>query len=88
MTGTNIPPEGSIVITPREFYDGVRQDIADIKNAVSPLPEIRGDVDDLKASHRRLGERVGQLEARYKWAAGFSAAIGLLAGWIIPQLVK
>jgi hypothetical protein len=81
-------PDGSIVITPKEFYDGVRSDIADIKNAVAPLSELRGDVDDLKAGHRRLGERVGNLEARYKWAAGFSAAAGLAAGWLIPHFIK
>jgi hypothetical protein len=38
-------PEGSIVITPKEFYDGVRQDISDIKAAVSPLPGLSTDVE-------------------------------------------
>ena len=38
-------PDGSIIITPKEFYDGVQSDIKDIKNAVSPLPHLRSQVD-------------------------------------------
>jgi hypothetical protein len=78
--GTDVP-DGSIVITPKEFYDGVRQDIADIKTAVAPLAPMAEDVADLKL-------RVTALEARVWRASGFAAAIGSAAGWIIPQLVK
>lgn len=74
-------PDGSIVITPREFYDGVRQDIADIKAAVSPLPLIREDVDGLK-------RRVTALESRVLVASGFATAVGLASGYLIPQLLK
>jgi hypothetical protein len=74
-------PDGSIVITPKEFYDGYRQDIADIKTAVAPLPGLHEDVRELK-------RRVTALEARVLWASGFAAAIGLASGYIIPQLVK
>ena len=74
-------PDGSIVITPKEFYDGVRQDIADIKSAVSPLGPLAVDVADLK-------RRVSALESRVLWASGFAAAVGLAAGWLIPQLMK
>lgn len=42
-------PDGSIIITPKEFYDGVQSDIKDIKNAVSPLPQLRTEVEE----HRR-----------------------------------
>lgn len=41
-------PDGSIIITPKEFYDGVQSDIKDIKNAVSPLPQLRLEVDEHK----------------------------------------
>ena len=40
--------DGSIVITPKEFYDGVQSDIKDIKNAVSPLPQLRIEVEEHK----------------------------------------
>lgn len=73
-------PDGSIVITPKEFYDGVRQDIADIKTAVSPLPEIRKDVDDLQA-------RVTAVERKLYWAAGFAAAIGSGAGAAVAKIL-
>ena len=74
-------PDGSIVITPKEFYDGVRQDIADIKSSVAPLGTLAADVADLK-------RRVSALESRVLWASGFAAAVGLAAGWLIPQLTK
>lgn len=74
-------PDGSIVITPKEFYDGVRQDINDIKQAVAPLESMASDVSDLKV-------RVTALEVRVWRASGFAAAVGIAAGWIIPQLVK
>lgn len=41
-------PDGSIIITPKEFYDGVQSDIKDIKDAVSPLPQLRLEVEEHK----------------------------------------
>lgn len=73
-------PDGSIVISPKEFYDGVRQDISDIKSAVAPLSPMVEDVNELKA-------RVTALEARVWRASGFAAAIGLAGGYVIPQLL-
>ena len=62
-------PDGSIVITPKEFYDGVRNDIQDIKNAVAPLPETRLKVDQHEV-------RLGRLE-RVAWVAlGVALASG------------
>ena len=74
-------PDGSIVITPKEFYDGVRQDIADIKASVAPLGALAADVADLK-------RRVSALETRVLVASGFAGAVGMAAGWLIPQLMK
>lgn len=74
-------PDGSIVITPKEFYDGVRQDIADIKQGLAPLSGMHDDLEDLKA-------RVSALEARVWRASGFAAAIGLVASWVVPNLTK
>ena len=65
---TEVPP-GSIVITPKEFYDGVRDDIADIKSAVAPLADLKTQVDlqDI---------RITRLE-RLTWVAlGFALASG------------
>jgi hypothetical protein len=62
-------PGGSIIITPKEFYDGVRADISEIKSAVSPLPELNLTVV-------KQGERLGRLE-RVAWIAlGAAAASG------------
>ena len=74
-------PDGSIVITPKEFYDGVRQDISDIKSAVAPLGPLANDVADLK-------RRVSALETRVLVASGFAGALGMAAGWLIPHLLK
>lgn len=60
MTEPPAPP-GSIVITPKEFYDGVAADIAEIKQAVSPLPDLKSKVD----TH---DERLTKLE-RIAWIA-------------------
>jgi hypothetical protein len=74
-------PDGSIIITPKEFYDGVRQDIADIKSGLAPLSAMHDDVEELKA-------RVTALEARVWRASGFAAAVGLAGSYIIPNLLK
>jgi len=80
MNPTEVP-DGSIIITPKEFYDGVRQDIADIKTAVAPLSPMVEDVTELK-------RRVSALESRVVWASGFAAAVGLASGYVIPQLLN
>lgn len=74
-------PDGSIVITPKEFYDGVRQDISEIKQAVAPLTQLVSDVADLK-------RRVSALETRVLVASGFAGAVGMAAGWLVPHLMK
>lgn len=74
MTPDEQVPGGSIVITPKEFYDGVKSDIAEIKAAVTPLPELRNDV-------KALGERVTRLE-QFKWlmlGAALASGPGTLA---------
>lgn len=60
-------PEGSIIITPKEFYDGVQSDIREIKAAVSPLAQLRVDV----AKH---AEDIAALK-RVAWIA-LGAALG------------
>ena len=68
------PPPGSIVITPKEFYDGVAKDISEIKAAVQPLPDLRARVDQHDA-------RLSKLE-RLAWVA---LGVGLASG--IPNLL-
>ena len=66
-------PPGSIVITPKEFYDGVRDDIAAIREAVSPLPDLKVKTDDHESRLRRLEQ--------FKWLmVGAAAAAGGSAG--------
>jgi hypothetical protein len=68
-------PDGSIVITPKEFYDGVRQDISEIKASVAPIPDLKADVDD-------HGKRLDKLE-RVAWVA---LGVALASG--IPDLAR
>ena len=79
------PPDGSIVITPKEFYDGVRTDVSEIKESISTLTSAVGT---LPTKVEKLEVRVSALEHRVIWASGFAAAVGILSGWLIPQLLK
>lgn len=64
-----VPPPGSIVITPKEFYDGVAKDIAEIKQGVAPL-------GDLKVKVEYHDDRLTKLE-RLAWTAiGIAIASG------------
>lgn len=74
-------PEGSIVITPKEFYDGVRNDISEIKAAVLPLPELKMQVENLE-------RRMTAAEKRLWIASGFATAVGFAAGVIAPLLIR
>lgn len=71
-------PDGSIIITPKEFYDGVKSDIADIKQMVSPLPELRARVDKLEIAQAATDRKV-------IWLAGFAAGIGGGIGTVIAR---
>jgi hypothetical protein len=53
-------PDGSIVITPKEFYDGVRQDISEIKASVAPIPDLKSEVVEQKKRIDKL-ERVAYI---------------------------
>lgn len=81
MTDDHTPaPPGSIVITPKEFYDGVRDDIAAIRQAVSPLP-------DLKLTVNEHDTRIRSLE-QFKWLiVGAAAAAGGSAGALVARLL-
>ncbi|HEY9418129.1 MAG TPA: hypothetical protein VIQ30_25495 [Pseudonocardia sp.] len=85
-------PDGSIVITPKEFYDGVRSDVEEIKKSISGLSSAVGSiptrVDKLEMRLDAADTRIGQLEARVWRASGFAAAVGLAAAWIVPALLK
>jgi hypothetical protein len=81
----NEVPDGSIVISPKEFYDGVKADVSEIKTSISDLTNAVGT---LPTRVERLELRITALESRVIWASGFAAAVGLASGYIIPQLVK
>lgn len=74
-------PDGSIVITPKEFYDGVRNDIAEIKLAVSPLPDLKTRVD-------RLESEVDGLAKKWAWLAGIAAGFGATVGSVAPKFLS
>lgn len=70
-------PPGSIVITPKEFYDGVRDDIAEIKSAVQPLADIKTQVDLQELRIVRL-ERVAWVALGFALASGGVDLLGYL----------
>ncbi|MGZ4560026.1 MAG: hypothetical protein ACXVGN_00100 [Mycobacteriaceae bacterium] len=74
-------PDGSIVITPKEFYDGVRNDIAEIKLAVSPLPDLKTRVDKLEVE-------VDKLVSKQAWLSGLAAGLGATVGTIASRLMS
>lgn len=77
-------PDGSIVISPKEFYDGVKSDVSEIKTSISDLSAAVGT---LPTRVDKLELRVSALESRVLWASGFAAAVGLASGYVIPQLI-
>lgn len=77
-------PDGSIVITPKEFYDGVRQDIGDIKNDVSGL---RTDLAGLPARVQKLEAKVSTLETKITYAVGFAAGLSATASYVVSKLL-
>lgn len=86
------PFDGNIVITPKEFYDGVRQDIGDIKNSVNevamalaPLPKR---VDKLEASIEVLREKQSATDRKIIWLAGFAAGAGGTLGSIVSTYLS
>lgn len=77
-------PDGSIVITPKEFYDGVRQDIGDIKNDVSGL---RTEMQGIPARVDRLEGKVEMLGTKVTWAVGFAAGLSATGSYIVSKLL-
>lgn len=71
-------PDGSIIITPKEFYDGVKKDIEEIKSAVAPLHDLRVEVQSHKGRLDRL-ERVAWVALGVGLASGGNDLLGLLA---------
>ncbi len=64
--------DGSIVITPKEFYDGVRSDIGEIKDSVSGLRE---ELSGIPARVSKLEAAVETLKTKQTWAIGFAAGL-------------
>lgn len=76
------PFDGSIVITPKEFYDGVRSDISEIKDSVSGLRE---EVSGLPARVTKLEAAVEGLKTRQTWVAGFAAGISAAVSYGVTK---
>lgn len=70
-------PDGSIVISPKEFYDGVKDDIAAIKQAVSPLPELRVRLEAHDGRLTKL-ERLAWVALGVASASGTTSLINFL----------
>lgn len=75
-------PDGSIIITPKEFYDGVRQDIGDIKNDVQGL---RADMQGVPARVEKLEGQVDALRAKVTYAVGFAAGLSGTASYLASK---
>lgn len=78
-------PDGSIIITPKEFYDGVKQDISGINSNISALRE---ELSPLPQKVSKLEDRVDRLEKRIAYYAGAAAALGALAATFVPVVFK
>lgn len=70
-------PDGSIVITPKEFYDGVKKDIEEIKQAVAPLPDLKVRQDQQDVRLTRL-ERVAWVALGVALASGTPDVVAVL----------
>ena len=85
MTGV---PEGSVVITPGQVYDKVvtlTEQVTRLleREANDPAP---GQISDLKEMAAKQEARIGALEKKVWVASGFAAALGGLAGNLLPSL--
>lgn len=82
-------PDGSIIITPKEFYDGVRQDIGEIKDSVSALRSelapIPNRVDRLETRLDAVETKVSGLDKKIVWFAGFAAGAGGTVGTVLSR---
>lgn len=77
-------PTGSIIITPKEFYDGVKQDIGDINSNVQAL---RDDMAGVPARVKELETKVEHLSTRMTYAVGFAAGLSSTATYVISKFV-
>jgi hypothetical protein len=84
-------PDGSIVITPKEFYDGVRADIGGIRLDVSAMREdlssIPARVEKLEVQLEALDKRVGLIDRKIVYFAGFAAGAGGTVGTLLAKFM-
>lgn len=83
-------PEGSIVITPKEFYDGVRDDVAEINKGIAAMREsiapLPSRVAALEASVGVLRKRQDATDKKLFWFTGFAAGASALGSALLPRL--
>lgn len=82
-------PDGSIVITPKEFYDGVRSDVSEIKGSIGQLRESLAPVPErlvaLEQTAKEHDGRLDALERKAVWLAGLAAGAGGVIGAVAPR---
>ena len=76
--------DGSIVITPKEFYDGVRSDIGEIKDSVSGLRE---ELSGIPARVSRLEAAMDTVKTKQTWVAGFAAGISAAVSYGVTKVM-
>mgnify|MGYP006177815387 CR=1 FL=1 len=77
-------PIGSIVITPKEFYDGVKADIGDINNNVQGL---RTEMSGVPARVERLERKVENLSTKMTYAVGFAAGLSATGSYLVSKFL-
>jgi hypothetical protein len=77
-------PIGSIVITPKEFYDGVKSDIGEINNNVQGL---RNDMAGVPARVLKLEAKVENLSTKMTYAVGFAAGLSATGSYLVSKFV-
>lgn len=85
-------PEGSVIITPTEMYSEMRsigQKIDHLSAVMDPaVTELRGDISELKAEQSTQRERLSSLDRRVYAIGAVAAALGGVAGYVLPLITR
>lgn len=89
VTPQSVPP-GSVVVTPYQMYEEMREigkEVREVKSILDPaLANLRSDVSDNREKIESLREKMHSMERRLWGAAGFALAGGGAGGYFLNML--